>query len=348
MNETPDGLRDVNPPITPEMLVPRLGDYLVERGLIRDQDLHEALARQAELRKDGNAPLLGEILVQMNTIDRATLDRCVTEQILQLRNALQEANAQLEARVRQRTAELQEALNRLSELNKLKSNFVANISHELRTPLTHLNGYLELLAAGDLGDLSVEQKQAVGVMTRSTERLTQLIEDLILFSMEERGQVTLRLSPTRVDALCSQAYARMQPRALENHLTLEVHCMPEMPAVEADQDKILWVLNQLLDNAIKFTPEGGTVALYGDEDGGLIRLAVTDTGIGIPENRLNEIFEPFHKLDGSSTRRYGGTGMGLSLVKKIVEAHGSVIHVTSAPGKGSQFEFFLRTPQVTP
>jgi signal transduction histidine kinase len=116
----------------------------------------------------------------------------------------------------------------------------------------------------------------------------------------------------------------------------------EIPAVQADAEKLGWVLNQLLDNAIKFTPSGGRVVISAREEGmNLVMLSVADTGIGIPSNRLKEIFEPFHQLDGSSTRHYGGTGLGLSLVRQIVEAHGSLLDIHSVEGKGSVFKFPL-------
>jgi signal transduction histidine kinase len=116
----------------------------------------------------------------------------------------------------------------------------------------------------------------------------------------------------------------------------------KVSSVQADPEKIGWVLGQLLDNAIKFTPSGGSVTVSIKEEGNnLIHIAVTDTGIGIPTNRLIEIFEPFHQLDGSSTRHYGGTGLGLSLVRQIVEAHGSLLDVQSVEGKGSTFKFPL-------
>jgi signal transduction histidine kinase len=139
-------------------------------------------------------------LLELGLIDRQTLDQAITEQIMQLRAALQETNRQLEQRVQERTAELQNALNKLSELNQLKSNIVANISHELRTPLTHIKGYLELLIAELMGPLSPEQVGALEVMQRSTERLERQIEDLILFSIASRGEFSLRLTSINVGA----------------------------------------------------------------------------------------------------------------------------------------------------
>jgi signal transduction histidine kinase len=329
------------PDLTPEILVPRLGDYLVERGTITPEGLQRALDFQAQLRAEGKQPLLGQILLDLGLLDRQTLDQAITEQIMQLRAALQETNRQREQRVQERTAELQNALNKLSELNQLKSNIVANISHELRTPLTHIKGYLELLMAQLMGPLSQEQISALEVMQRSTERLERQIEDLILFSIASRGEFSLRLASKNIASMFDAIIKRSQTKALEKRIELNAQVLPEVGKVKVDEEKFSWALVQLVDNAIKFTQPEGRVTLEAEPTAGMVRLAVIDNGIGIPEDRLPELFEPFHQLDGSSTRRYGGTGLGLSLVRQIIEAHGSSIHVHSAVGQGSRFEFEL-------
>jgi signal transduction histidine kinase len=335
--------------LTPEILVPRLGDYLVERGLISQQDLSQALLYQKTLRERGEVPpLLGQLLIERGAIQRIILDQAVTEQILQLRSALTEANqglqaanAQLEQRVLERTAELQKALKKLAELDKLKTNFIANMSHELRTPMTHIRGYLELLVARDLGALTEEQAQALEVMQRASDRLERLIEDLLMFSLGEKNQIFLNNQPVNVSTICNLVKARIESKAVESKINLKFVVPSDLPPVQADQDKITWVLLQLLDNAIKFTPSGGKVLLRAEQQNNNICFAIMDTGIGIPMDKMDEIFEPFHQLDGSSTRRYGGTGLGLALVRRIIEAHGAEIIVKSKPGHGSQFIFKL-------
>ncbi len=335
--------------LTPEILVTRLGDSLVEKGLISPADLEKALAVQRSHGDKDQTPLLGKILIDMQMIDQAKLDQVVTEQILQLRVALQEKNAQLEEannrlelRVQERTAELQDALSKLAELTRLKSNFVANISHELRTPLTHIRGYLELLSSGDLGAVNNEQYRSLMTMQRSTDRLEKLIEDLIMFSMTERGTINLHVKSFDINQLCHDLVEAFQQRAGEhdNKLTFQGEERPAI--VQADREKMQWVVQQLIENAIKFTPDGGAIQVKTMRQGEFVAISVSDNGIGIPQERIEEIFEPFHQLDGSSTRKYGGTGLGLALVKKIIEAHGSMISVESIPGKSSTFEFMLR------
>ena len=328
--------------LTPEMLVPRMGEYLIHKGLISAENLQKALDYQQEATANGNPILLGQALIDLHLLERADLDQAVTEQIIQLRSALQAANRTLERRVEERTAELQKALERVSELSQLKANFVSNISHELRTPLTHIKGYVELLVTESLGSITEEQRHALQVSQQSTGRLETLIEDLILFSLASRGELSIVHENVDLRRLVNIAVKANTAKAEERGVSLNVIIDEDVPHVQADAQKISWVLNQLLDNGIKFTPSGGRVVVMVKREGeNLVLASVTDTGIGIPANRLGDIFEPFHQLDGSSTRRYGGTGLGLSLVRQIIEAHGSMIEVQSIEGRGSTFKFPL-------
>lgn len=330
------------PKLTPEMLIPRMGEYIVQKGLVSESDLQKALAYQQEQIAKGIPCLIGQSLMDLGFLDRDTLDQVVTEQIIQLRSALQAANRNLEQRVKDRTADLNEALNRLSELNQMKANFVSNISHELRTPLTHIKGYLELLVTESLGAIAEEQRHALSVSQRAAARLEGLIEDLIMFSLASRGELSMKLEEVDIRRLISLASKSALNKADERGVKLQTAIPNILPPVQADAEKLGWVVNQLLDNAIKFTPSGGSVTISLVEEGSnLVQLSVVDTGIGIPVSRMKEIFEPFHQLDGSSTRRYGGTGLGLSLVRQIIEAHGSLLDVKSVEGKGSSFKFPL-------
>ncbi len=310
--------------LTPEMLVPRMGEYLIHKGLITAENLQKALDYQQESMARGTPILLGQALIDLKLLERVELDQAVTEQIIQLRSALQAANRTLEHRVEERTAALQKALERVSELSQLKSNFVANISHELRTPLTHIKGYLELLTTESLGKITNEQRHALQVSQQSTGKLEALIEDLIMVSLASRGELSIKQENVDIGRLANLAIKSHESQAQERDVNLHAMIDENMPLVQADSQKIAWVLNQLVDNGVKFTPSNGRVLVTIKREGeNLIVVSVTDTGIGIPSNRLEDIFEPFHQLDSSTTRRYGGTGLGLS------------------EGRGSTFKFPL-------
>jgi signal transduction histidine kinase len=329
------------PPVAPEVLVPRLGESLVEQGFLTNDDLRRALAFQRERESQGEPVLVGQALVNLGMVDPHTLDRTITQQIFQLQDALRQANRDLESRVHERTRDLQHALDRLTELSQLKSNFIANITHELRTPLTHIKGYTELLADGSLGALSEEQSSAFEVMGRSIRSLETLINDLIRFSESARGEITLRLSPFTVSHLFRKTIATANERFPSKRIHFTVEVPGDLPHILGDFDKIAWVVLHLVDNAIKFSGGTGEILLCSTAAGPSVEIAVTDHGIGIPTDKLEEIFEPFHQLDASSTRRYGGTGLGLSLVRRILQAHQSEIEVDSEVGVGSTFRFVL-------
>lgn len=336
LDQLPTGKR-----VAPEILVPRLGDYLVEKGLIRPSELERALAYQREKAEAGQEILLGQALKELGLVDGETLDQAVTVQILSLQSALNQANRQLEQRVQERTQELRQALIKLTEMNQLKANFIANISHELRTPLTHIKGYLDILLDEGLGPLTPNQNEALKVLKRSSDRLERLIEDLLHFSLASRGELDLKMTPVDLSSGIQIVVERSRMKAHAADIALDLSLPRELSPVECDEEKIMWVVGQLLDNAIKFTPKGGRVKAVAQQEKGLVTVAVSDTGIGIPEERLNEIFEPFHQLDGSATRRYGGTGLGLTLSNRILEAHGTTLKVESQVGKGSNFYFSL-------
>lgn len=325
--------------IAPETLVPRLGDLLIERGLLLPEDLVIALDFQQQKIRSGVPCLIGQALLELGFVDQRSIDEVVTIQIFELQNKLERANVHLEQQVAERTEDLQEALDKLTELNQLKSNFLSNISHELRTPLTHIKGYLDILADHSLGPLTSPQVEALAVLKRSEDRLEQLIDDLLQFSLLAKGELDLYLQPLNILKLVDIYLPQNQRKADQKNVKLEIKVAQDLPEILADANKLAWVISQLLDNAIKFTPVGGQVNLVAVENMGQIEISVCDTGIGIPTERLGEIFEPFHQLDGSVTRRYPGTGLGLAMVHQILKAHGAAIKVTSKPEAGTYFSF---------
>ena len=227
--------------LTPEMLVPKMGEYLIQKGLLTQEGLQKALDYQLEQTAKGNALLLGQALIDLKLIDRSDLDQAVTEQILQLRSALQAANRTLERRVEERTAELQKALERVSELSQLKANFISNISHELRTPLTHIKGYLELLVTESLGTITEEQKHALQVSQQSAGRLETLIEDLIMVSLASRGELSIKQEDVDIRRIANLAVKSSLGKATERGVNLYTVIDEDVPFVQADSQKIALV-----------------------------------------------------------------------------------------------------------
>ena len=328
-------------PLAPETLVPRMGETMLERGILAPEQLEAALEYQRQLQEQGQPRLLGQTLIELGLVDRETLDQVITLQIIQLQKALQDANRKLEQRVQERTLQWSQAMERLTELNRLKANFISTVSHELRTPLTHIKGYLELFANGDIGALSQEQLAAVTVMQRSELRLENLIDDLIHFSLVSRGELSLNTGQVQLGDLARAAVLQANPKARSKSIDLQLQIAQGLPAIWADEEKLGWVLSQLLDNGIKFTPASGQVQIALTTDTDTVTVTVSDTGIGIPPERQAEIFIAFHQLDSSTTRRHGGTGLGLTLVRRIIEAHSSEVKLNSKVGQGTSFSFSL-------
>lgn len=325
-------------PYVADQNLPRFGDFLLQAGYIDDGQLDSALAKQLQLAVAGTPQTLGQVLLAMGFVTREQLDLASLQQVRQLQAALQESNRELENRVAQRTQELQRALTYLNELNQLKSNFISNVSHELRTPLAHIQGYSQLLRDA-LGPLNPDQQQAVQVIGQAAGRLSGLIENLLSYATTAQGKMVINPTAFSLAELTDEILERPAMHVTRLRLQLHSHVPSDLPLALADKDKIRWVIEELLDNAIKFTPDGGEVALSVEHLPNMLRISVKDTGVGIASERLEELFAPFHQLDGSTTRRHGGTGLGLALVKDIVRAHGDQVHVESEAGQGSVFSF---------
>ncbi len=259
--------------------------------------------------------------------------------IKRLYDQLRAANHALEERVTERTAELQKALRELRELDRLKSEFIANVSHELRTPLLHVKGTVTLLADGALGELSPEQRRGLRVAEEAAEQLERVVEDIIDFN-EVHGR-PLDLEPVPVSEVCQSAVQTLLPRAQRRNITVRLAVPPELPPVRADAAALTRVLRHLLDNAVKFSPKDGLVQVLAERRGDAVRLAVRDEGPGIPPDERDRIFTLFYQSDGSTTRRAGGMGLGLALVRKLLAAHATQVYLESDAGQGSTFYFDL-------
>jgi hypothetical protein len=328
-------------PYVGDATLPRFGEFLMKEGYLTRDHLDAALARQAELSEQDRRETLGQVLLELRLLTREQLELASVKQVQELQTTLRHANAQLEQRVAERTRELQLAYRRLTELDLLKSNFISNISHELRTPLTKITGFNALLAAGDLGSLNDDQTQAVQVMGRGIAELDHLIGDLIQFATGVRGEMQLRLAPVKMAALVDAVVAGKIDRATRRGVHVSASLPAHPPSAMADAERLRWVFSHLVENAIKFTSSGGCVTVSVGLVGDRVRCSVADTGQGIPAEHLPALFDAFHQLDGSATRREGGTGLGLAMVKMIVEAHDSHVTVESTVGEGSRFSFDL-------
>jgi len=231
----------------------------------------------------------------------------------------------------------------LKALEKIRKDFVANVSHELRTPVSVIKGYAETLLSE--GRALPQEKAALftGIIYSHAERLANLISDLLTLSRIESGALTLEPVPLRIDAAVGAAVRLLEPKAQAKGIRIiSTESLENMPAVLADPGKLEQVLVNLLENAVKFSTDHGTIILSAEDLGAQVRIDVTDTGIGIPPQDLQRIFERFYRVDTARSRDLGGTGLGLSIVKHIVQAHGGAVSVDSAPGKGSTFSFTLR------
>jgi signal transduction histidine kinase len=218
---------------------------------------------------------------------------------------------------------------------------VANVSHELRTPLQTLIGYGELLMTDGFGALTDQQAEVIATIQDASLCLGDLVEDLLRFSQATVDNLPIQLAPMSLERAVRRAVGQTIERASSRQIALDTYLPAGLPDVQADDEKITWVIGQFLDNAIKFTPNGGRVQIRTEPGRDVVGVAVKDNGIGIPDDRIDEAFIPFHQLDGSITRRHNGTGLGLALARSIVEAHGSRIEVRSKPGGGSRFAFAL-------
>jgi signal transduction histidine kinase len=262
----------------------------------------------------------------------------------------------------EKTAKLQAAYDRLKELDRLKSNFLATVSHELRTPLTSIIGYSEMLEAGVAGEIEGEQLEFVQTIHQKGDHLLQLITSLLDLGKLEQGTMRLKPEPLRPEALLKEVASTIAPHAMKKSVKVQVLVAPGLPEIEGDPVRIRQVLFNLAENAVKFTPQGGSIHLRADpaeleagDDGGLgavlmstprraIAFTVRDTGIGMPEEELPKIFDAFYQVDGSSTREHGGAGLGLSIVRRLVDAHGGEVRVSSQVGAGTSFTVVLPEP----
>jgi two-component system phosphate regulon sensor histidine kinase PhoR len=233
----------------------------------------------------------------------------------------------------------------LRRLEVIRRDFVANVSHELRTPLTAIKGYAETLL-GSAGDDRETARRFLAIIDRHSERLGRLINDLLTLSDLELGRTPMRLNAVAVGSAVDDVLQIFAEPVARAGVRVEAQVAPGIPPVHADGDRLRQVLINLIDNAIKYTPAGGNVLVralpaIGAEHGGMVEVAIEDSGIGIPAQDLPRLTERFFRVDKARSRELGGTGLGLAIVKHIVQAHGGSLAISSALGQGTTVRVFF-------
>ena len=256
---------------------------------------------------------------------------------------LSETFDRMATRLEEHVQKLETANEELKTLDRLKTDLLANVSHELRTPLSAIRGYVEFMNDGNLGPVSDEQGRALAICLRNIDRLNKNINMLLDFSRMELGRVAINPAPFRIDLLLRQTLASLEADVRKKKVTVVAEIADDLPAVVGDRERLMQVVENLVVNAVKFTPAGGTIWVRAEPDlsGRGVNVVVADSGIGIAAADRERIFAKFYQVEAGAARRFGGVGLGLAIVKSILDAHHIAIHVGERPGGGTVFRFTL-------
>ena len=325
--------------------VPKVLTTIRNAGLAREREIAAARAGALEAQ---NALLAGQAreLERQNELlqDQALELEQQTEQAQALAEELERTNRELRAALGvadAARARAEEATRAAEAAARAKSEFLAVMSHELRTPLNAIGGYAELMALGIRGPVTDAQREDLSRVSRAQRQLLALINEVLNFTRLEAGQVRYDVTAVPLAAVLRDAAALVAPQLAAKSLAVELApCAPEL-AARGDADKVQQVLLNLLSNAVKFTRPGGAVALECAGDGDLVRLRVRDTGIGIPADQIDRVFEPFVQVDQRLTRTAEGVGLGLAISRDLARGMCGDLTVESAPGVGSTFTLTL-------
>ena len=277
-----------------------------------------------------------------NEIGRLTgIFNSTAQELLDIRKKLEAkieiANKDLE----EKNKELITANEELKKLDEMKSDFISMVSHELKTPLSSMKISAEYLESETSVDPSV-QKELLQIIIRNIDRLTRLINDILDLSKLEAGKMELQLEHVDIHEIANTVLENAGQLALKKNITVSLDIPEKLSPVLADREKLIIVLNNLFENALKFTQDGGSIHLSAKDNADNIEVSMKDTGIGIEKEKIEKIFDKFYQVDSGSRRKIGGCGLGLSISSGIIKAHGSEIRVESEPGKGSTFSFRLK------
>lgn len=251
----------------------------------------------------------------------------------------------LEAKVHDRTKQLESALKEVQNISKAKSDFISAVSHELRTPLTSIKGYAAILMEGKLGDIPDQVKERLGKINAHSDNLVKLINDLLDISRIESGRVDMKMGKCSLAHMIDSVGDLLAPQMKGKNIRWSVRIDPAIPEMFLDAGQAERIFINLVGNAVKFTPENGAVSVNARLDNGTVTVEVSDTGIGISEKDAARLFDEFYRADNPINQNVKGTGLGLPLAKKIVEAHNGKMWVTSRLDEGTTFHFTLPVKQ---
>ena len=254
------------------------------------------------------------------------------------------AQQESEHKVEEKTRDLKSALEEKEKISKRKTDFVSRVSHELRTPLTSVKGYASLLLAGKLGNLPEEAKQRIEKLNKHSDELVRMVNDLLDIARIESGKVTMKQEPVDLKRILDDVSDMLSVQMKEKQIEFTASMPDGLPSVFADPTQIKRVFINLINNAIKFTPQNGKITVTGHKEQDGVKIDVTDTGCGIPVDAQDSIFSEFYRVDNPVNQQVKGTGLGLALVKNIVEAHKGTIAFKSKIGVGTTFSFMIPTP----
>jgi PAS domain S-box-containing protein len=299
--------------------------------------------------RNENGEIIGVIVFAIDVTDRQQAQEEVRKLNAELEQRVVERTAQLEAAresLAQRAGELDEVNKKLIESERLKSEFFANVSHDIRTPLTLTISPVESLLSGERGLLTEEQKQLLVTVHNNAVRLLHMVTGLLDFSRLEAGKIQVQREPTEIVAVTRAILADFAPLMEQKELECELDAEPQESVVDLDRYLFERILFNLLSNAVKFSSAHGKVRVVVRVANDRLRLSVTDTGIGIAEADVKNLFQKFRQLEGSATRRFEGTGLGLALVKELSDLLGGTVWVESQEGMGSTFTVECSAPRV--
>ncbi|MCK5179428.1 MAG: HAMP domain-containing histidine kinase, partial [Candidatus Omnitrophica bacterium] len=251
----------------------------------------------------------------------------------------------LEAKVHDRTNQLESALKEVQNISKTKSEFVSAVSHELRTPLTSIKGYASILMAGKLGNVPDQVRKRLGKINTHSDNLVKLINDLLDISRIESGRFEMKINKCNLVTMIDNIRDLLTPQMKEKGIQWAEDIDGAIPEMMLDSSQAERIFINLISNAIKFTPKNGTISVNARLNNGVVTVEVSDTGIGISDEDIARLFDEFFRVDNQINQNVKGTGLGLSLAKKIVEAHKGRMWITSKVNEGTTFHFTLPVEQ---